>query len=116
VAHRDEGSSTVLVLGFVAVLLAVGAVVVSVASLAATRHRAETAADVAALAAAGKALHGEPVACDEARRLAGAHGVRLLSCRLDGLDAVVEVGVRAPGRLGALGLVRGRARAGRRSG
>ena len=112
----DEGSSTVLVLGFVTVLLAVGAVVASVASLAVTRHRAETAADVVALAAAAKALEGAPVACAEARRLAGAHGVELLDCHLDGWDAEVEVGLRPAGRLSALGVVHGRARAGRRSG
>jgi secretion/DNA translocation related TadE-like protein len=104
------------VLGFVTVLLAVGGVVASVALAAVTRHRAETVADVAALAAAGKALNGEAVACVEARRIAAAHQVELLGCRLDGLDAVVEVGLRPPGRLRGLGLVHARARAGRRTG
>jgi secretion/DNA translocation related TadE-like protein len=106
----------VLVLGFVTVLLAMGGVVATVAVAAVTRHRVETVADVAALAAAGRALEGEQAACDEARRLTEAHDVQLVSCRLDGLDAVVDVGVRPPGRLGGLGLVHGRARAGRRHG
>jgi secretion/DNA translocation related TadE-like protein len=112
--RRDEGSSTVLVLGFVTVLLLVGGLVASAASLVVTRHRAEAAADLAALAAAGRAFEGQLAACAAARHVAVAQGVRLLGCRLDGLDAVVEVGVRAPGRLGELGLVHGRAKAGRR--
>lgn len=110
----DEGSSTVLVLGFVAVLLAVGGLVASLSLLAVTRHRAETVADVAALAAAAQALQGEAAACQAAVRAAELHDVRLVSCRLDGLDVQVSIAVRPPGRLGSLGLVHARARAGRR--
>jgi secretion/DNA translocation related TadE-like protein len=113
-ARREEGSSTVLVLGFVTVLLLLGGLVASLAALTVTRHQAEAAADLAALAAAGKAFEGETAACAAARRVAAAQHGRVLSCRLEGLDARVEVGVRAPGRLGELGLVRGRAKAGRR--
>jgi secretion/DNA translocation related TadE-like protein len=116
VSSSDEGSSTVLVMGFMGVLLSVGAVVAGAASVVVTRHRAETAADVVALAAAAKVYEGKPAACAEARRLARAHEVQLLDCRLEGLDAVVDVGLRPPGRLSALGIVHGRARAGRRSG
>ena len=114
--RQDDGSSTVLVLGFVTILLFVGGLVASVASIVVTRHRAEAAADLAALAAAGRAFEGQPAACSAARHVAHGQAVQLLSCRLDGLDALVEVGVRPPGRLGELGLVHARARAGRRGG
>lgn len=112
--RQDEGSSTVFVLGLVTVLLFVGGLVATVASLAVTRHRAETAADLAALAAAGRAFEGRLAACAAARHVVEAQKGHLLTCRLDGLDAVVEVGVRPPGRLGELGLVHARAKAGRR--
>jgi secretion/DNA translocation related TadE-like protein len=75
---------------------------------------AEAVADVAALAAARHAREGQLLACWTARRLAGSQGARVESCRLDGLDAVVVVQVRPPGRAGSFGVVRGRARAGRR--
>lgn len=113
--RSDEGSSTVLVLGFVTVLLLVGGMVASVACLAAARHQAEAAADLAALAGAGRAFEGEAAACAAARHVVDAQEGELLRCRLDGADVLVEVGVRPPGGLGALGLVRGRAKAGRRA-
>jgi hypothetical protein len=40
--------------------------------------------------------------------------VVLLTCRLDGADALVTTAMAAPGRLAVLGLVHGEARAGRR--
>lgn len=110
----DSGSSTVLALGFVVLLLATGGLVATLTAVVVSRHQAEAAADLAALAAAGRALEGEPAACAAARHVTRAQRADLLRCRLDGLDAAVEVGVRPPGRLGQLGLVRVRARAGRR--
>ena len=112
---REEGSSTVLVLGFVTVLLLVGGLVASVACVAVARHQAEAAADLAALAAAGRAFEGGAAACAAARHVVEAQAGELLECRLEGVDVLVEVGVRPPGRLGALGLVHGWAKAGRRA-
>lgn len=111
---RDEGFSTVVVMGMAVVLMTFAAVAGTIGTLNVGRHRAESAADLAALAAAGHALEGQDAACTAARRLTEAQHVTLLSCRLDGPDAVVTVGVAPPGRLSSFGLVQGQARAGRR--
>ncbi|MCR6481412.1 flp pilus-assembly TadE/G-like family protein [Amycolatopsis sp. OK19-0408] len=55
------------------------------------RHRAETAADLGALAAASHAAEGPDRACERARWVAEQMGVTLLTCRWQRLDALVEV-------------------------
>ncbi|MFB9383437.1 Rv3654c family TadE-like protein [Pseudonocardia petroleophila] len=55
----------------------------------AVRHRAEAAADLAALAAAGRAVHGTAAACARAAAIAGGMDTRLRTCRLDGWDVLV---------------------------
>jgi secretion/DNA translocation related TadE-like protein len=114
--HRgDEGMATVFSLGIVMVLTAVTAVVASVGVVVVARHRAESAADLAALVVTGRAHEGEAVACAAGRATAEVQGGRLVSCRLEAdLDAVVRVVVRPPGRLGGLGQASAVARAGRR--
>ena len=77
-----------------------------------TRHRAESAADLAALAAAGVAVAGEERACAQARWVTEQMGVELRSCRLSGWDALVEVTATPPGGLGVFGPAAARARAG----
>jgi secretion/DNA translocation related TadE-like protein len=72
------------------------------------RHQAEGAADLGALAAAATVADGERVACAEARWVVVQMGGVLVSCRLSGWDALVEVAVSfAP-----FGSAAGRARAG----
>jgi secretion/DNA translocation related TadE-like protein len=77
-----------------------------------TRHRAESAADLAALAAAGAAVAGEDRACAEARCVTARMDVDLRSCRLVGWDALVEVAAAPPTVLGLFGSAAARARAG----
>jgi secretion/DNA translocation related TadE-like protein len=77
-----------------------------------TRHRAEGAADLAALAAAATAVRGERSACGEARWVAEGMGASVRSCRLSGWDALVEVVAVPPGVLGHFGSAEARARAG----
>jgi secretion/DNA translocation related TadE-like protein len=81
----DEGSGTVLVL--VAVLVGCFLLVLTLALGAAilSRHQAEAAADLAALAAVGS--------CDVAQRVAEANGVQLIQCWNLG-DGSVLVGVQ----------------------
>lgn len=110
--RREDGFVTVAVLGLLAVLLAVGTLVTAVGSIAVLRHRAASAADLAALAAAGRPLEGPVAACAAADRVARAHGAALRSCRFEGSDALVEVTLRGTGRLARAGHVVGRARAG----
>jgi secretion/DNA translocation related TadE-like protein len=66
------------------------------------RHRVETAADLAALAAAAHVPDGEPGACAEAASIAARNGGTLRACRVAGAD--VEVAVSAPIRLGRFGV------------
>ena len=109
--QSDLGSATVWVLatGMVLVLIAVTLAMAGAATLA--RHRAQAAADLAALAGAMRAWEGEPVACQRAADISARNGARLVECRLDGLDLVVAVEV-APAQHIVVGVARGVARAG----
>jgi secretion/DNA translocation related TadE-like protein len=108
----DRGVATVWAATAVAVLISVLAAMLDLAGAVAARHRAEAAADLAALAAAGRAVHGGDSACARAAEVAARGGGRVVLCRLRGWEALVEVEVGV--RLSLLGTttVRGRARAG----
>jgi secretion/DNA translocation related TadE-like protein len=112
--QRDEGSATVLALGLTAVICACTAVVLAVALLVVTRHRAESAADLAAVSAAQHALEGKEAACRVARVTVERHQARLDECDLVDLDVVVRASLAPPGRLARFGRVHGTARAGAR--
>jgi len=113
-ARDDEGAATALVLALCGVLLALSMVVVSISVLVVTRHRAEAAADLAALSAARHAHEGEVAACAVARAASRRHGARLDACRLVELDVLVHVSQAPPGRLASFGRLRASARAGAR--
>ena len=108
----DRGVATVWAATGVAVVIGVLAAMLDLVGAVAARHRAAGAADLAALAAAGQAARGREVACARASDAAEGTGGRVVLCRLQGWEAVVEVEVRL--RLSLLGpvAVRGRARAG----
>ncbi|MFI0261875.1 Rv3654c family TadE-like protein [Streptomyces sp. NPDC017056] len=89
----DEGSATVWAVLAAMALCAVFAVVIAMAQAVIARHRAASAADLSALAAAGKAVHGAPAACGDARRVAAAQGARLVRCTVRG--DVADVTARA---------------------
>ena len=76
------------------------------------RHRAASAADLAALAAADRAREGSAVACRAAQAIAVAHDARLTRCDLDGEIADVTAAVPLPTGLRGLGPATARARAG----
>jgi secretion/DNA translocation related TadE-like protein len=109
----ERGSATVWVVALSGVLAAIGVAAVLVGSAVVGRHRAAGAADLSALAAAERAVRGDPRACAVAEDTAAANGARLTGCAVEG-GAVVEVTVDVPVRLGPLGVARaaGRARAG----
>lgn len=100
----------VLALGMLVALSAVTGVVRGVAVVA--RHRAEAAADLAALAGAAYAVDGYAAACTAADRVAQFNGSHLSRCVVAG--DVVEVVVVRPVPFGRLGSwpASGRARAG----
>lgn len=109
----ERGSATVWVLGLAGLLAVLGVAVVLVGLAEVARHRASTAADMAALAGATRAVLSDPAACADAARIARANSAEVDGCSV-GPDAVVAVRVSVPIRLGALGLftAHGRARAG----
>lgn len=117
-ARADDGTGSVLVVALVAVL-GVGALgVATVGQAVLARHRAGTAADLAALAAASTAwpAAGSGPCADDvlaaARQVATANRGALVGCRADGGDVEVVVTVPVPGWAASTGPARAAARAG----
>jgi secretion/DNA translocation related TadE-like protein len=110
--RNDTGSATVWVVTAMALVLGVGGVSGSVGVVTVERHRADTAADAAALAAAGHVIAGQAAACKAAAETARADGAELSRCGLYGAGAQVETRVALPGVLGRFGHAVSRARAG----
>lgn len=101
---HERGSGTVLAVGLVAVLASLLIAGLVVAAVAVTGQRARTAADLAALAVAGRTLEGvDPArACAAARPVLDHHGAALASCVVgrtpDGLPrAELRVRMAVPG-------------------
>ncbi|MFE4973209.1 Rv3654c family TadE-like protein [Kitasatospora sp. NPDC056651] len=112
----DAGSATVWLLALAMLGTSVFGATVVVRSVVAARHRAESAADLAALAGAGRMLLDLDGGCARAAGLAAAQGAGLVSCTVDrsadAVEVVAEVAVRGlPARL-PVGPARARARAG----
>ncbi|MGH3564381.1 MAG: Rv3654c family TadE-like protein [Mycobacterium sp.] len=91
-----------LAAAMVAVLLGVTAGGICLGSAVVGRHRAQAAADLAAVAAAAALPAGAGVACARAALVARRMGAGHLDCRVDGLDVVVTVEV--PVALSGLGV------------
>lgn len=74
-------------------LCAVFAVVLGLGQAVATRHKAGGAADLAALAAADRALRGTEAACGAAREVARAQDTEVVRCAIQG--EIADVTARA---------------------
>ena len=74
-----------------AVLLAVTVGGFHIGSAVVARHRAQAAADLAALAAAVRLPEGPDAACGQASVIAQAMSAAVVDCTVDDLDAVVTV-------------------------
>ena len=83
---------------------------VTLGSAVVARHRAQAAADLAALAAANGLTAGPTGACARAGEIATAMGALMPTCVIAELDVVVSVTVRAGSRFG--GVAHASARAG----
>ncbi|MEV6329586.1 Rv3654c family TadE-like protein [Streptomyces sp. NPDC051909] len=94
--RADRGAATVWTAFAACALCVVFGADLALGQAVAARHRAGAAADLAALAAADRALWGEADACGAAGRVAAAQGAVLPRCRVreDVADvtARVEVG------------------------
>jgi secretion/DNA translocation related TadE-like protein len=108
----DQGAATVWAAGAIVVLVSITLFGLHLGEAVVVRHRAESAADLAALAAAATVVAGEQYACTQARRVTDRMRVRLESCRAQGWDVLVDVVARPAGWLADLGVATGRARAG----
>lgn len=108
----DDGFATVLAAALVAVLVAVGIGGAAVGVAVAARHRAQSAADLAALAAAYRVGLGAEAACRRAESIAGAGGATVTACVVEALDVVVTVNVAARWGDWSLGTAVAAARAG----
>jgi secretion/DNA translocation related TadE-like protein len=109
---RDRGVATVWAAAGIAVIMSVLLVGLHLGAAVAARHRAAAAADLAALGAAGLAVHGPGPACGKATEIATAMGGTVITCLLTGWDALVEISMPVPLALPGLDTARGRARAG----
>lgn len=94
----------------VVLTITIGGVYVGSAVIA--RHRAQAAADLAALAAAIHLADGTAAACARASALAVAMNAAVTRCEVDDLDVLVTVETRVPLGLIAVGPAHATARAG----
>jgi secretion/DNA translocation related TadE-like protein len=94
----------------VVVLLAVTGGSAYLGAAVVARHRAQAAADLAALAAAARVPAGPQTACVQANAVARAMQVSTADCVVDGLDVVVTIEVGLA--VGRWGKARAAARAG----
>ncbi|MFB7367701.1 Rv3654c family TadE-like protein [Streptomyces hydrogenans] len=96
----DRGAASVWTAFAACALCVVFGAVLALGQAVAARHRAGGAADLAALAAADRALWGEAEACAAADRVAAAQGAELVRCGVAGAEAEVTarvvVGAWAP--------------------
>jgi secretion/DNA translocation related TadE-like protein len=97
-----RGSAAVLVVSLMSLLVAVGLLGTAVGGVVADQRRAESAADLAALAGAAAAQAGQD-ACSAAAVVARRNGALLDRCGAAG--AVVTLRVRRPTRLAMLRLI-----------
>jgi len=84
----------------IVVLLAAAVIGVRVGSAVVARHRAQSAADLAALAAAARLPSGPAAACQGALEVSRAMGAELADCTVADLDVVIAVVVAAGGPVG----------------
>lgn len=89
---RDcAGGATVTACLALTALLLVTVMIVQVAAVVAARHRAQSAADLAALAAANTVNAGTATACDQAEFVVRRMRVHTRSCVVEGWDVTVTV-------------------------
>ena len=110
--ETDRGAATIWVVAVIAAVLLFATAILAVGSVTVTRHRAAGAADLAALAAADYAPDGEQVACGWGRWVTDRMRVRLVSCHLDGWNALIETSADPPGPLARFGAATAHAMAG----
>lgn len=110
-ARCERGSATLFAVAMVGLLVLVGAALGVVGAMVHAHRVAQSAADLAALAAAGSAARGEDP-CAAAATVAEANGAQLDQCAVDGFDVRLQVTVAGPHWLGQRHDLSAQARAG----
>ena len=110
-SRGDSGSASLLVVALTGVVLLLGLAGAFLTATGAAHRRAQSAADLAALAGATAGQRGGD-ACAVAAQVADHNGARSAACRVEGDDVVVRVSLVGPEFLGHSWELVGRARAG----
>lgn len=108
----ERGSSTVLAAGVTAAVLVSAVAFTAVGQAGAARHRAQGAADAAALAGAAKVLSGEGEACEAAQAMVERSATEFERCEVNDLEVTVYVNETPNGLPAAFGPARAVSRAG----
>jgi secretion/DNA translocation related TadE-like protein len=108
----EAGSSSIHLLLLLTLVCCAGLVTAAAGQALAVRHRAATAADLAALAAGDRVLAGPSAACARGREIAYANDASMVACTVTGEIVDVLVEVRLTNALRGFPPVRARARAG----
>lgn len=108
----ERGSATVWMITVITVIWAVATAVVAAGMARVARHRAQSAADLSALAGAAWAFSRPALACTHAKEIADANGVVLESCAISEGIAEVAVSLRFTLPIAGARSVRATARAG----
>nr|WP_063049478.1 Rv3654c family TadE-like protein [Nocardia arthritidis] len=111
-ASREDGLATVFTCLALVGLIGVTLLIAQVGVVVVARHRAQAAADSAALAAAGALVAGVEAACAEADDVARRMGTRMRVCVAAEWDVTVAVERNVPIGLYGDRVVRASARAG----
>ncbi len=90
----DRGSATLVVVGLIGLLVLAGFIASVLAMVLGAQANVAEVADLSALSAADRVLDGPDKACSAARELGRRAGMRVVDCRLDGLDAQVVISRR----------------------
>jgi secretion/DNA translocation related TadE-like protein len=109
--RNEGGSATLLVVAMAGVLVLLGSALAVVTAMVAAHRTAQSAADLAALAAARDVAVGRD-SCAGATQIAAANGARLTHCSVSGRVVDVEVTVPGPHWLGQTADLTARSRAG----
>ncbi|WP_454194702.1 Rv3654c family TadE-like protein [Nocardia sp. Marseille-Q1738] len=96
VVHGENGVATVFAGSALAALLGATLLIGHVGAVVVARHRAQAAADMAALAAASALVQGVDPACAEADEVARRMGTRMRICSAAEWDVTVTVETNVP--------------------
>ena len=106
----ETGSATPFAIACLGLLVLVAAALGVVAAIVHAHREAQSAADLAALAAAGSVGQGDP--CAAGRQVAAANDASLTGCVVNGREVRVHVEVTGPHWLGQTADLTAEARAG----